>query len=108
VAAILRGDSVPVPTARHIVAADTAVQARLAGTYRTGRRDSVVVLVDDGVLVAQQPGKFRAQLLPESARDYFAVQLRGTARFRENGRRTTLVIEDGLGREVVRAERVRR
>jgi CubicO group peptidase (beta-lactamase class C family) len=108
VAAILRGDSVPVPTARHIVAADTAVQARLAGTYRTGRRDSVVVLVDDGFLVAQQPGKFRAQLLPESARDYFAVQLRGTARFRENGRRTTLVIEDGLGREVVRAERVRR
>jgi len=108
VAAILRGDSVPLPRARHIIAADTAAQARLAGTYRTAGRDSVLVLVEDGFFVAQQPGKFRAQLLPESAQDYFAAQLRGTARFRENGRRTTLVIEDGLGREVVRAERARR
>jgi hypothetical protein len=68
----------------------------------------VLVLVEDGFFIAQQPGMFRAQLLPESAQDYFAAQLRGTARFRENGRRTTLVIEDGLGREVVRAERSRR
>ena len=108
VAAILRGDSVPLPRARHIIAADTAAQARLAGTYRTAGRDSVLVLLDDGAFVAHQPGEFRAQLLPESARDYFVAQLRGTARFRENGRRTTLIIVDGLGREIVRAERARR
>ena len=108
VAAILRGDSVPVPRARHIIATDSAAQAALAGVYRTAARDSVVVRLEDGSFVATQPGKFRVQLLPESAQDYFAAQLRGSARFRANGRRTTLVIEDGLGREVVRAERPRR
>ena len=107
VAAILRGDSVPIPRARHIIASDSTRNARLTGMYRTAGGDSVRVFIEGGSFGAHQPGEFRAQLLPESAQDYFVVQLYGTARFRENGRRTTLVIEDGLGKEVVRAVRTR-
>jgi CubicO group peptidase (beta-lactamase class C family) len=105
--AILRGDSVAVPRARRIVAGDSAASARLVGTYRTVAGDSVRVFMEDGLLGAHQPGAFRAALLPESPRDYFVVQLNGTARFRESGGRTTLVIEDGLGKEVVKAVRAR-
>ncbi|HEU4830107.1 MAG TPA: serine hydrolase domain-containing protein [Gemmatimonadales bacterium] len=105
IAAILRGDSVALPRARHIVAADSAANARRSGTYRTAGGDSVMVFVEGGVLRALQPGGIRTILLPESAQDYFAIQLNGTARFREADGRTTLVVEDGLGREVVRGTR---
>ena len=108
IAAILRGDSVAVPRARRIIAGDSARNARLTGMYRTATGDSVRVFLEGASFGAHQPGEFRAQLLPESSRDYFVVQLNATARFRENGSRTTLVIEDGLGREVVRAVRARR
>ena len=107
-AAILRGDSVAPPRARRIVAGDSAASARLVGTYRTAGGDSVRVFMEDGSLGAHQPGEFRAALLPESPRDYFVVPLNGTARFRERDGRTTLVIEDGLGKEVVRGVRERR
>ncbi len=108
VAAILRGDSVALPRARHIIAGDSAANARLAGLYRTAKGDSVLITVDGAYLSAQVPGRFRARMMPESAEDYFIALFSGTARFRENGRRTTLVIEDGLGREVVKAVRARR
>jgi CubicO group peptidase (beta-lactamase class C family) len=105
VTAILRGDSVAVPRARRVIASDSAANARVAGMYRTAGGDSVRVFLEEGQLGAHQPGEFRALLLPESAQDYFVVQLNGTARFREDDRRMTLVIEDGLGRIVVRAVR---
>lgn len=108
VTAILHGDSVAVPRARRLIASDSAADARVAGMYRTADGDSVRVFIEEGRLGAHQPGEFRALLLPESAQDYFVVQLNGTARFRERDRRMTLVIEDGLGREVVRGERERR
>lgn len=108
VAAILRGDSVAVPRARRIIDGDSAAAARLAGMYRTATGDSVRIFIEQGALAAHQPGEFRALLLPESEQDYFVVPLHGTARFRESDRGTTLVIEDGVGREVVRAVRARR
>lgn len=108
IAAILRGDSVPVPAARHIIAADSGDLARLAGSYLTAAGDSVRISVEQGSLAAHRPGAFRALLLPESARDFFVVQLNAVARFRNRDGRTTLVIEDLLGREVVRAVRERR
>jgi CubicO group peptidase (beta-lactamase class C family) len=106
-ATILRGDSVAVPRARRIVAGDSAASARLVGTYRTTAGDSVRVFLEAGMLGAHQPGAFRAALLPEAPRDYFVVQLNGTARFRERDGRTTILIEDGLGRKVVEAVRER-
>jgi hypothetical protein len=39
------------------------------------------------------------------AGDFFVSGLNGTARFREPGGRVELVIEDGLGKEVVRGVR---
>jgi CubicO group peptidase (beta-lactamase class C family) len=108
IAAILRGDSVAVPVARRIVQGDSAGDARVAGLYRTAAGDSVRISIEQGSLAAHQPGAFRALLLPESAQDYFVVQLNAVARFREAGGRTTLVIEDALGREVLRAVRARR
>lgn len=107
-AAILRGDSVAVPRPRHIVAEDSAAGGRLAGMYRAAGGDSVRIFVEQGSLGAHQPGEFRALLLPESAQDYYVVQLNATARFRESRGRMTLVIEDALGREVVKAVRARR
>jgi CubicO group peptidase (beta-lactamase class C family) len=105
VTAILRGDSVAVPRARRILATDSARDARLTGMYRTAGGDSVRVFIGGASLGAHQPGAFRAALLPESAQDYFVVQLNGTAQFRESDGRTTLVIRDALGREMVRAVR---
>ena len=78
------------------------------GMYRSATGDSVRIFIEDGSFGAHQPGAFRAALLPESAKDYFVVQLNGTARFRQNNGRTTLVIEDALGREMVKAVRDRR
>lgn len=105
VAAILRGDSVAVPRPRRIIANDSARNARLSGMYRTAAGDSVLVFVQGASLAAHQPGAFRAALLPESEQDYFVVQLNGTARFQETDGRTTLVIQDALGGEMVRATR---
>jgi len=107
VTAILRGDSVAIPRARRLIISDPAADARVAGMYRTADGDSVRVFIEEGRLGAHQPGEFRALLLPESTQDYFVVQLNATARFRERDRRMTLVIEDGLGREVVRGVRER-
>lgn len=108
VAAILRGDSVALPRARHIVAGDSVAGARLVGVYRMASGDSVRVFMEGRSLGAHQPGEFRAQLLPESGGEFYVAQLNGTARFREDGRGTTLVIQDALGREVVKAVRARR
>ena len=105
VAGILRGDSVAVPRARSIIASDSARNADFTGMYRTAAGDSVRVFIEGPSFGVHQPGEFRAALLPESAQDYFVVQLNGTARFRERDGRTMLVIEDALGREMVRAVR---
>lgn len=108
IAAILRGDSVSIPVARHIIAADSAGLARLSGLYRTPAGDTIRISVEQGGLAAHEPGSFRTLLLPESAQDFFAVHLNAVARFREHEGRTTLAIEDLLGREVTRAVREQR
>ncbi len=105
VTAILRGDSVALPRARRIIAGDSAADARVTGVYRMATGDSVRIFLEEGSLVAHRPGAFRARLLPESAQDYFVVQLNGTARFRERDGRLTLVVEDALGRDMARAVR---
>ena len=105
IAAILRGTPVAVPRARRIIAADSAANARIAGMYRMPSGDSVRISIDEERIRAHRPGQFSAQLLPESGEEYFAVQLNGTVRFRERAGRMTLVVEDGMGREVLSAVR---
>lgn len=105
ISAILRGDSVALPHARRLIAADSAANAARSGTYRTANGDSVRVFVEGGVLRAVQPGGVRTILLPESAQGYFAMQFNGTARFLERNGVTTLLVKDGLGRDVLRATR---
>ena len=105
VSAILRGDSVPLPRARKIIASDSAADARRAGMYRTVDGDSVHVFIDEASLVVDQPGGMRSVLFPESADDYFVVRINGTARFQESDDGMTLIIDDALGEEIVRAVR---
>lgn len=106
-AAILRGQPVAVPRARHLLAADSTAGAHLAGTYRTEAGDSVEIAMDGDVLVAHWPEHFRAALLQEGESDYFVAQLNGVARFRQGAGGTELVVEDALGKVVVRAIRQR-
>ena len=108
VTAILRGDSVAIPRARRLIAGDSTRNARYTGMYRMASGDSVRIFIEGASFGAHRPGEFRAALLPESPQDYFVVQLNGTAHFRESDGRTTLVIEDALGKEMVRAVRAPR
>ncbi len=105
IASVLRGDPVAAPRARQIVPTDSARDAALTGMYRNAAGDSVRVFLENSALVAHQPGKFRAVLLPEASGDFFMVQLNGTGQFRAAGRNTVFVILDGVGREVIRVER---
>lgn len=104
-AAIMRGDSVAIPIARHLVAADSARNARHVGVYRTATGDSVEVSMDGATLVAHWRQQFRGPLFPESAGDYYIPPLNGTARFRERDGRRELVIEDGMGKAVLQGVR---
>lgn len=91
------------PIARTVVAIDSVRESRLTGMYRVANGDSVRIAFENGALVAQQPGKFRAQLLHERDGGYFSPQLGGVARFREANGTRELVIVDGTGKELVRA-----
>lgn len=101
IAAIMRGEAVATPRAHRIVPHDPARHPVLAGTYRSAR-DSVRVAAENGVLVASQAGRFRAQLLPESANDFHAPQLNAMVHFREIDGRLELAVIDGLGKEMFR------
>jgi CubicO group peptidase (beta-lactamase class C family) len=104
-AAIMRGQPVVTPRARNLLAADSLREARHAGVYRTETGDSVEVSMDGPTLVAYWREHFRAALFAESPEDYFVAQLNATARFRERDGQVELVIEDGLGKVVVKGIR---
>ncbi len=104
-ATIMRGDPVAVPHARHLIAADSSHSAAFGGVYRSPSNDSISVQMDGDILAVHWPDHFRAGLLPESAQDYFVPQMNGVARFREVNGKMELVMEDGLGKVVVRALR---
>lgn len=104
-AAIMRGQPVAVPRARHLIAPDSSQNARHIGVYRTETGDSVEVSMNGPTLVGYWREHWRAALFPESAEDYFVSQLNATARFRESNGRAELVVEDGLGKVVVRGIR---
>jgi len=103
-AAILAGESVVAPTARHVVPTDSAVHARWTGTYRAADGDSLDVIMDD-ILAVRWRGHFTAGMFPESERDFFLGLTGGTARFREIDGTAELVIRDAAGAEQVRAVR---
>lgn len=105
IAAILRGQPVAPPRARHLIAADSAASARFTGTYRLATGDSVSVLMDGAVLVAHWREHFRTGLLPEGPEDYFLPQLNAVARFRPVPGGLELVIAEETGKELVRARR---
>lgn len=106
-AAILRDAPVALPRARRIVANDTVVQARFAGWYRAANGDSVRVAREDGMLLAQWPGRFRAGLLPESPHAYFVPLMAGDARFTEREGTVTVTLVTGTGDTLITATKPR-
>jgi D-alanyl-D-alanine carboxypeptidase len=104
-AAIMRGRSVAVPRARHLVAADSAANARQTGVYRTAAGDSVEVFMNGMTLGARWREHFRTPLFPEGRDVYFVPQLNAMARFTERNGRKELVIEDATGAVVVQGSR---
>lgn len=107
VAAIMRGEGVAMPKARHVVENDSARDAALAGWYRISAGDSVRAFQEDGGFGLHWPEHFRVQLLAESDGNYFAAQLGGVARFSRSAGGMTLVVEDALGEPLLTALRTR-
>ena len=107
IAAILRGEDVVPPRARQVVAVDSVRESGWSGLYRSTAGDSVRVTFENGSLVAQQAGKFRAQLLPEGDGGYYSPQLGGVTRFRVVNGRSEMVVADARGVELIRGTRVR-
>ena len=105
VAAIMRGERVAIPKARHVVENDSASDAALTGWYHMSAADSVRAFQEDGGFGLHWPEHFRVQLLAESDGHYFAAQLGGVVRFSESAGRTTLVVEDALGEPLLTAQR---
>lgn len=106
-AAIMRGQPVATPTARHLVTPDSAHSAGYAGMYRAANGDSVEVSMNGRTLVAWWRDHFRAALFPESSQDYFSPGVGGVVSFREKSGRMELVVLDEFGKEQIRAERRR-
>jgi len=104
-AAIMRGDSVPLPRPRHLVQPDSARSAQFSGTYRMADGDSVQVAMDGDLLYVQWQGHFTAGMFPEGERDYFVPLNAGTARFRAQDGSMVLEMTDGRGQPVLRAVR---
>jgi CubicO group peptidase (beta-lactamase class C family) len=105
-AAIMRGDSVPVPVARHLVRSDATRDAGWVGTYRIQGGDSLVVTMNGATLTASWNNHFRTPLYAEASGDYFAANAgTGTARFRTTTAGTELSITDAAGRAVVTGRR---
>jgi D-alanyl-D-alanine carboxypeptidase len=100
-AAIMRGSAVAVPQARHLIPADSAVNASHTGVYRTANGDSVEIFLNGSMLGAWWREHFRTPLFAEGRDVYFVGQLNATARFRERNGRKELVIEDAAGAVVV-------
>lgn len=96
-AAIMRGDSVAIPVARHLVPGDSARSAAWSGTYRMTDGDSVIVAMNGDDLTARWEGHFWVPLYPEADGDYYAAVVDGTARFRAADGGTTLTIENNRG-----------
>lgn len=104
-AAIMRGSPVAVPRARHLIAADSAVNASHKGVYRTASGDSVEVFMNGPTLGAWWREHFRTPLFPEGRDVYFVAQPNATARFTERNGRKELVIEDANGAVIVQGTR---
>ncbi len=97
-AAILRGDSVPLPRDRHLIPADSGRDTRYVGRYQGSDGDSVTVRWEGSSLMAHLPDGRRSRLYPAEDGSYFVEALRGEARFRSEGRETELELRDGWGR----------
>jgi CubicO group peptidase (beta-lactamase class C family) len=104
-AAILRGEEVAPPRARHLIAGDSAASSAWSGMYRTEAGDSVEVSMDGSVLTAWWRGHFRVPLYPESARDYFVAGVNGSAHFRPGSGSIELLIEDRSGKAMLQGRR---
>jgi CubicO group peptidase (beta-lactamase class C family) len=106
-ARILRGEPVPLPHARRVIARDSLHEARLVGSYRNANGDSVLVRHENGRLSMEWAKHFRSALLPESGTDFIVEAIAGTARFSERGDRGVLLLLDAVGATVVEVERRR-
>jgi CubicO group peptidase (beta-lactamase class C family) len=104
-AAIMRGRPVAVPQARHLIAADSALNASHKGMYRTATGDSVEVFMSGTTLAAWWREHFRTPLFPEGRDVYFVPQLNAMARFTERNGRKELIVEDANGAVVVQGRR---
>jgi hypothetical protein len=105
-ATIMRGDSVPVPVARHLVQADATRDAGWVGTYRIAAGDSLTVTMNGATLTASWNNHFRTPLYAEAGGGYFAANAGGgTARFRLTRAGAELTIADAAGRTVVTGRR---
>lgn len=104
-AIIMRGQPVATPTARHLVAPDSARSAGFAGMYRAANGDSVEVSMNGTTLMAWWHDHLRTALFPESPRDYFSPLSGGVVSFSEKSGRMELVMLDGFGKEQIRAKR---
>ena len=104
-AAIMRGSPVAVPQARHLIPADSAINASHTGIYRTASGDSVEIFMNGTMLGAWWREHFRTPLFPEGRDVYFVAQLNARARFTERNGRKELVIDDAAGAVVVQGIR---
>lgn len=105
-AAIMRGDSVAVPTGRNLVPGDSATSAAWQGSYHTSDGDSIIVTMRGSTLVATWQGHFRTALYPEASGDYFAPRADGaTAIFGSGNDGIELVLTDTNGSTIVSGRR---
>jgi CubicO group peptidase (beta-lactamase class C family) len=104
-AAIMRGDTVPVPRAHALLPNDSTANAALTGMYRMESGDSVEIAMNGTTLVGWWRQNWRTAFLPEST-GYFAPMLNATVRFRESNQGRTLEIDELTGKVILRAVRV--
>ncbi|HLS48291.1 MAG TPA: serine hydrolase domain-containing protein [Gemmatimonadales bacterium] len=102
-AAIMRGDSVANPRARHLVSPDSARNAARVGIYFTESGDSVRVSQQGPMLVAFWAGRWRTPMLQERDGTYYLPTPDATARFGGGNGREELVVEGPFGTTILRA-----